>query len=308
MSSRLSVIIVSYNVRELLSNCLVSLRKERTDFAVEIIVVDNCSTDGTDAMMHTDFSDVIFIGNGINRGFSGANNQGFEAATGTHFFMLNPDTEVKPGALQKLMDRCVKQERLCIVGPKLLNSDGTLQRSAWKVETVWHYFLDIFYLRTIVWSGLYPEKKFSREFHPEAMSGAALFFPQKLYKVLGGLDPVLFWMEDTDFCYRAEKAGAGCLFFPGAEVVHHVGQSAKQNLKVTIPNQLISKLKFWRKHRSRFTVRVAKWICFIIIITRIALFTLLAAANGKYRAKREAYIYALNKWYRFFYMNDNSLL
>ncbi|MBI3510841.1 MAG: glycosyltransferase family 2 protein [Bacteroidetes bacterium] len=308
MAPELSVVIVSYNVRDFLRKCLLSILPERTDFTFEVIVADNCSSDGTEEMMRSEFKSVRFIKNEKNLGFSEGNNRCFKIANGKYFLMLNPDTEIKAGALQLLMDRCKKEANECIVGPLLLNTNGSLQRSAWKIENLFHFFLDIFYLKNILAGPLYSKDMFSREFYPEALSGAALFFPRKIYEMTSGLDSGMFWMEDTDLCYRAKRSGAKCIFFPGAEIIHHSGKSAVQNLRITIPNQLVSKLKFTKKHRSQGSFFFSAVFFFIIIGVRVVIFFFLSPFTPLFRAKRKAYTYAMKKWFLFVFKNDRAIL
>src|SRR5690348_2611902 len=127
-----AVVIVGWNVRDLLRACLESLRPAWESGQAEVIVVDNASTDGTPAMVREAFPAVQLIINATNCGFGAANNQGMAAARGRAFFLLNPDTVVLPGALDALLAFLDAEPRAGLVAPRLLNPDGSLQRNAFR--------------------------------------------------------------------------------------------------------------------------------------------------------------------------------
>src|SRR6478672_10080719 len=133
---QLSVIVVSYNVRELLRACLGSLRAAGAELSLQTLVVENASADGSAAMVVADFPEVELLDLGQNAGFSAANNAAIERATAPLILLLNPDTEVPPDALTTLRDFMAARPRCGVVGPRLLNSDGSFQASAWPQPTL----------------------------------------------------------------------------------------------------------------------------------------------------------------------------
>jgi len=291
-----SIIIVSYNVKDFLSACIHSIQNNFSKS--EIIVVDNNSADGTVEAIKNKFPDVKMIANRENKGFSGANNQGMAIAQSQNIFLLNPDTEIIGNAIQKLLERLNAQGQLAIIAPKLLNADRSLQLSCWRFPRVFKIFLELFYLHRLTASGNYSRKEMQSAFYPDAVSGAAMLFTKVLINRIGVLDENLFWMEDVDFCYRAKKAGTRVEYFPGAEVVHHIGKSSSSNYRAVIANQLLSKLKYIRKHSNRFIYFLACVLILLQIISRIILLLFLAPFASKYKAKLSSYFYLLQKYFK----------
>ena len=152
---KVSVVIVSWNVHDLLSQCLQSLRQQGTD--LEIIVVDNHSLDDSTTMVHNDFPEVRLIANSVNQGFAAANNQGFRLASGDYILMLNPDTLVRPQAVEKLALYLSNHPEIGIIGPALLNPDNSRQRSVRRNPTVWDQTTVLLKLMNIIpeiWPGI----------------------------------------------------------------------------------------------------------------------------------------------------------
>lgn len=306
MPSGISIVIVSYHVRDLLRACLASVFAQEIP-GTEVIVIDNASSDGTLQMIREEFPQVKLIANEKNAGFSAANNQGMQLAKGDFIFLLNPDTELRQGALQAMLDFAAREKELFLLGPRLYNSDGSLQVSAWKSPGVWNTVSEALFLHRLLKVSEYPQEQFEKTFSPGMLSGAALFFPKALFEKIGGLDPELFWMEDADFSYRAAEAGAKLVYFPAAEVIHHSGQSSKKNQKVVIANQLLSKLKYYRKHQSFFAFLIGALFCFLHIVSRIVLFGLAGIFSRRFAEKAGAYVFALGKYFRYLFANDKRV-
>ena len=305
MSAQVSVIIVSYNVSDLLRACLHSVLLQ--NIAVEIIVIDNASTDDSVSMIRTQFPNVKLIANSGNAGFSAANNQGMELASGEYFFLLNPDTELKPGAIESMVKRLAQSDKTILLGPQLLNSDGTIQVSAWKKSSPWDMIAEAFFLHRIFGVSEYPKTNFNTEFEAGLLSGAALFFPRSLYEKSGGLDTNLFWMEDADFCRRAKLSGASVLYFPSAGLVHHSGQSSKKNLKRVIANQLLSKLKYYRKHFGYAVMAFTSLFCLFHILSRIFILGMAGIFSQSYAEKAGAYFFSLGRFFSYLFTGDQRV-
>lgn len=305
MSAQVSVIIVSYNVSELLRACL---RSVFADFAAaEVVVVDNASSDDSVSMIQTEFPLVKLIANKTNAGFSAANNQGIEASTGEFIFLLNPDTELKAGAIQSMLNFAAQSGQSVLIGPQLLNSNGTVQVSAWKKPNPLDMITEAFFLHRIFGISEYPQSKFDGTFEAGMLSGAALFFPRSLYSKTGGLDPNLFWMEDADFSRRAMQAGTKVIYFPAAHVVHHSGQSSKKKLKRVISNQLLSKLKYYRKHFGYAVMAFTSLFCLIHIVSRMVLFGLAGIFSHSHAEKAGAYTFALGRFFSYLFTGDQRV-
>jgi GT2 family glycosyltransferase len=303
----ISIVIVNYNVKQLLINCLHSIYSNSNGLDVEIIVIDNDSFDGSAEAIKEQFSDINLIENKFNGGFSGANNQGIQIAKGKYIFLLNPDTEIKEDALLKLFRYMENHSNVAIAAPQLLNSDGSLQISAWKNQSVFNMILETFYLHLLFKITDYPVSFFNATFNPDTLSGAALFFDKRLIEKIGGMDEQLFWMEDIDLCYRAERQGE-IVYLQDSKVMHHSGQSSKKNYNVTLSNQLLSKLKFYKKHFNILSVWLGNVFCFFLILSRIIVFTVISPFKEIWVLKAKAYRYSLNRFFRYLFLNDNSIL
>jgi GT2 family glycosyltransferase len=283
-------------VKDFLAACIRSVQNNFSGF--EIIVVDNNSADGSAEFVKKEFPGVKVIANQDNKGFSGANNQGMVAAESENIFLLNPDTEIKGNVLTVMMERLNSKTELAIIAPRLVNSDLSLQVSCWPFPTLFNMLLEVFYLHNLAGTGGYPAKKMKSNFNPDAVSGAAMLFSKRLINRIGGLDENLFWMEDVDFCYRAKKAGAVVEYFPEAEIVHHSGKSSGSNYRAVISNQLLSKLKYVRKHYNSFAFFIACILILFHILSRIVLLFFLSPFSSKYRKKLSAYVYLLQNYFK----------
>ncbi|HHE71027.1 MAG TPA: glycosyltransferase family 2 protein, partial [Chloroflexi bacterium] len=232
----LSVIIVSWNVRELLLQAIDSLKATwqgpRQD--LEIIVVDNASTDGTPEMLRSSAQDVRLLINRENRGFAAANNQGLAIARGQYILLLNSDTLVRPQALRRLVAYLETHPDTGLVGPRLLNEDGSIQPSRRRFPT-----LPILFLESTWLEGLLPRKALALyyvEDRPDDMpqdvdwvTGAAMLVRRETIDEVGPLDEGFFmYSEELDWCRRIRGAGWRIAYEPAAEVVHYGGKSSDQ--------------------------------------------------------------------------------
>ncbi|MBN1484709.1 MAG: glycosyltransferase family 2 protein [Chloroflexia bacterium] len=244
----LGVIVVSYNTADLLRDCLLSL--QRCSLPLHIVVVDNASSDGSAAMVRSNFPLVRVIANTENRGFAAATNQGLRALpAGTDYaLLLNPDSTVRPGALETLVDFMQRHPRVGAAGPRLLNPDGSLQENAFTFPTLLMGFLDFFPLHGRIYHSrlngrYYPQMRGQRPFPIDHPLGACLLLRSSALDQVGLLDEGYFiYVEEVDLCYRLKQAGWQVYHVPGAQVVHHGGQSTRQ-----IPNRMFIEL-----HRSRW--------------------------------------------------------
>ena len=260
----LSIVIVSWNVREDLRECLQSLLREEgsrlESGEIEIIVVDNASTDGTAEMVNLEFPRVKLLVNSQNLGYTKANNIGINHSRGKYILLLNPDTIVHQGALQALIDCAESHPEAGIIGAKLLNPDGSVQRSA-------RSFPDIGagLFRNTFLGRLFPNNPFVRRYlladfgydevrEVDWVSGAAMLVRRDLIERIGGLDE-RFWAycEDVDLCWRTWQAGYKVLFCPNAVITHKVGRSSDQRLVPSLIQHHKSMWLFYLKnYRHRY--------------------------------------------------------
>lgn len=223
----LSIIIVSYNTKELLKKCLRSLEKVKA----EIIVVDNNSEDGSSDLIKKDFPEVKVISNKENFGFAKANNQALRQAQGEFILLLNSDTVVKPKALEELVEFAKQHPEAGVIGARLLNPDGSVQPSVFHLPTIKGAVLEYWLKQKGTFEKYFPVDNDPREV--EAVVGAAMLIPKTVIEKVGLLDERYFmYFEDLDYCRRVKHTGFKVYYLPQAEIIHQHGASGK-----TIGNQ-----------------------------------------------------------------------
>lgn len=295
----ISVVIVNYNVKDLVLVCLSTLYKYLPSFVkIETILVDNHSADGSVEAIALSFPQVIVISNDFNAGFPAVNNQAFKIARGRYIFMLNPDTEFIDDALAKIFAYMEVNKHISMLGPKLLNSDRSLQKSFWRFPTIRYLFFETIYLKKFIGRKYYSDKNINEPFEAESFSGAAIFFKRELIDKIGFLDEKLFWIEEIDYCYRAMQAGLKIIYYPRAAIVHHIGQSAKRNYNVAICNQVVNKIKFYKKYHGIFKWFVVVMLSFIHVVSKLIVFSVLSPFSKLYYLKAKAYLYTMPRVFR----------
>ncbi len=299
----LSIIIVSYNTRAVLHDCLASVERE-VDQPHETIVIDNASPDGSADMVVRDFPEVILVRNADNVGFSPANNTGMERARGRYIVLLNPDTIVRPCAVRAWVE-AHERVRATVSGPRLVGTDGRLQISAWRIPGLIDATLELFMLHRLVKRNVYPAGHFDTDFQAGFVSGAAMLFARSVFGQRGGLDPEMFWMEDADLCLRITRAGGSCWYLPGPGIVHIGGESSRTNVDRMIANQLLSRIKFARKHDGRAAAMLMACVIGLHAITRTIAFGAVALFRKEPRAA--AYRRSLARLYRYMSSGDRSI-
>jgi GT2 family glycosyltransferase len=262
-----SVVVVTWNAREWIERCLESVRGN------EVIVVDNGSTDGTVELVRTEFPDVRVIEQ-ENRGMGGGNNTGMRAADARYFFLLNSDAWVVGDGLARLVAYADAHPDTAVVGPRLLNTDGTLQRSVRAEPTLWRLateYLGIRKLapRTNLLNPLYVGGfDHGSEAEADWLSGAALLVRRDAADAVGLFDESFFmFSEEADWLTRFRRAGWKVRFFPGAEVVHVGGASHGGGLYV---ENLRGHLRWFDKHRGARAAERARRLLLVSLGLRAA--------------------------------------
>lgn len=258
-----AVVIVNYNTREFLRSCLATVQLEAPS---EVVVVDNASSDGSVEMVQADYPWAVLYANKTNLGYGAAANQAIARCTAKHVLLLNSDTLLPVGALQALSTYLDRHPRAAIVGPRLVNSDGTLQASCYPFPGPLDTFLEnstcaIFigrlirryvpgirrlYLRT--WPHDYPRIV-------PWVKGAALAIRREAFNAVGGFDESYFmYFEDADLCCRLRKVGWEVHFAPVTTVVH-VGSASTAHYRADMAAQLLhSTDQFYQRHSSRLSI------------------------------------------------------
>lgn len=269
----LSVIIVNWNTRDLLRRCLDSLSPTPTDSSVpslQIIVVDNASRDGSEAMLRRAYPAVTLIENTTNVGFARANNQGAAHAAAPLLLLLNSDAAVRPGALAALVDTMRHQPRAGIIGLQLLNDDGTLQPSGKRLPSLLSTIIGVSPLPR-AWRVAYDLRRNRRDFSQPAevgeVSAAAMAVRRDLYQLLGGFDEgFYFFGEDVDLCWRAGERGYAILYLPTAQAIHSWGGARART--PSIRQGLLSQRAQYRLMRRHATAwQVALLRAYLIVFT-----------------------------------------
>lgn len=260
----LSIVILNWNVRDLLGRCLASIHSDR--YALEIIVVDNASDDGSVAMVRGTYPQVTLIANAENRGFTGGNNQGIEAAHGRYVMVLNPDTEILGDAIERLVTYLDQHSRVGAVGPQLLNPDRSIQSSRRRFPTLATAFFESTWLQ-----GIAP-KRILRHYYLDDvpatatqevdwLNGACTVFRREMLDQIGLYDVQNFFMysEELDLCRRVKEAGWKIVYLPEAQVVHYVGKSSEQAVAARHIYFQTSKVHYFRKWHGAVPANVLRF-------------------------------------------------
>jgi hypothetical protein len=235
----LSILVVSYNTREMTLACLASAIAETRTTAAEIIVVDNASSDGSADAVARHFPGIRLVRARENLGFAAANNLAAREARGAYLLLLNPDTVVRDAAIDRLVDFARRRPEALLWGGRTVFADGRLNPSScWGRMTVWNQLC-----RAGGLTGLFPASALfngealggfarDREREVDIVSGCFLLVTRALWERLGGFDPVFFmYGEEADLCLRARRLGARPRFTPEATIVHHGGASETARLE-----------------------------------------------------------------------------
>ena len=290
----ISIIIVSYNVREYIVSCIQSIYKHsKSNHSFEIIVVDNDSKDGTIDSMDKNFPNIPLIKNGYNAGFSVGVNDGFKICKGKYILVLNPDTVFVEDTLDKLINAAKNKKELCVLGPALINGNGAVQQSFWRKPSLLNTLLSIFHLDFLNYKKNYRNNDFDDLTMVETISGAAFFLKRDIFMELNGLNEKLFWMEDIDFSIRLNKAGYKIYYFPLTKIIHFSGKSAEKNYKVAISNQLLSKVKFFRIHHSILSANIILFSIFVVSLIKSIIIFFIIPFSKIYRKKLDAYLFTI---------------
>ncbi|HEY0795956.1 MAG TPA: glycosyltransferase family 2 protein [Acidisarcina sp.] len=270
----ISILIVSFNTKDVLRECLRSVVASSVGLSVETIVVDNCSRDGSMAMVREEFPWAQVIESEQNLGFGGANNLGFEAATGKYVVLLNSDAFLGADTLRVSLDKMEADPHVGLAGGRLVGRNGKLQRSARMFPSLLR--------QALILSGLsdhYPRSRFfgqsdrtwadpMQPAEVDWVPGAFSIIRADLLDKIGFFDPRFFlYYEEVDLCMRIKQAGYKVMYWPDIEVIHIGGESSRQVKTLEMSKtgaQLVlwrmrSTLLYFRKHKG-WQAGVARWM------------------------------------------------
>lgn len=268
----ISIVIVNWNVRELLRKALQSIKDNPPKkYSYEVIVTDNASHDHSVEMVRQDFPWVKLVPSAKNLGFAAGNNAGFKLATGRIILCLNPDTEMHPGTLDFMVEKFDLEPQLGALGVKLLNTDGSLQASCKSFPG----------FDTVLWNALsldalFPKSKIFGKYnmtwfdHAEERAvdqpmGAALAFRRTVLEQVGEYDERYFmYFDEVDLCYRVKRAGWQIKYYPQVCVTHHWAKSTSQALFSMNKQWYISFAKYLEKN-----YHYPRWFAWLLLSSMV---------------------------------------
>lgn len=260
--NELSIVIVSWNVRELLRACLAALPRD-----AEVIVVDNASADSSAAMVTAEYPAVRLVANQHNRGFTGGNNQGLALTQGRYILLLNPDTIVQDNALETLVNFIDSHPEAGVVGPQLRYADGSLQSSRRRFPTLATALLES---TPLAWHWPAERNRWAQHYHMADRSpdveqevdwlvGAALLTRREVLEQVGGFDEGYFmYSEELDWQRRVRAAGWKVVYVPQAVITHYEGKSSEQATAARHIRFNTSKVRYFRKHHGAIQAQLLR--------------------------------------------------
>ena len=297
----LSIVIVNWNTRHVIVECLESVLANLGGLAAEIIVIDNASTDDSARVIVERFPQVRLIANIANRGFAAANNQGMHIARGRYVLLLNPDTVVLDDVFEKAIAYAQRHPDVGVVGCQVMESAETIQRTCFRFPSP---------LNTLMWvSGAlawFPKSRIAgraaygpwtrlNEREVDVVSGMFMLVRRQAIEQVGLMDEAYFvFAEEADWCYRFRSAGWRCVFAPVGRIMHVDGGSksteqASVKMYVEIQKSL---LLFHRKHLGWSRWVLSKFLFSTTMVTRLIWWTVWAAAGmgrqSQHKAKQSA--------------------
>ena len=301
-----SIIIVAWNVKELLRNCLKSVYEETKGVEFEVIYVDNASEDGSVEMVAGEFGKTKIIRNTENKGFIIANNQGIAIAKGRYVLLLNSDTIVLDNAIAKIVDFADELPEVGVVGGKVLNPDGTLQRSCFMYPSILNTFLSSTYL-----SRMFPRSVFfGREYYTwwdyddvrevETIGGCFSLVRKTAIEQVGLMDASYFvYGDDPDWCFRFKKKGWKIMFTPYPKIIHYGGQTTNRMADKFLLQLFGSKLIFMKKHGRRLAFPLACLVTAMFFFLRVPYWLMMGilCQEKKVKSLRTAKTYLTGGFY-----------
>lgn len=292
---RVSVVIVNWKTPELLAGCLESIKEKDDGFEdFEIHVVDNHSCDGSVEMLRERFSHVLLTVNDENAGFSRACNQVIPLCKGRYVLLLNPDTVITENAISAMADYMDTDPQAGAVGPRVLNSDGTLQLACRRsFPSLRASFFRLTYL-----SRLFPRVRLFAEYNlghldqnqraeVDALSGSCMMVRKDVIDRIGLLDEDIFMFgEDIDWCWRIKEIGCKVVYIPDSVVYHiHGAASRKRPVGATI-NLHKGMEVFYRKHLAKKYWAPVNWLVYAAIWSRALAYILVNSLRGFFSTQR----------------------
>jgi N-acetylglucosaminyl-diphospho-decaprenol L-rhamnosyltransferase len=293
-----SSIIVTYNSADVICECLQALVQIAETTSLEIIVVDNASTDETTEIVSQEFPSVKLVETGENLGYGGGNNRGANVSTGDYIAIVNPDLIIDADPLNKMVDYLANNTDVGVVGPKTLSGDGSIAISANPPYTARRSVAKYLGLERLfpqwVYGDYYDRLQASElPFEADWLGGACLVFPRETYQQLNGFDEDFFlFVEDVDICERAWRLGWKVIYMPMATVKHYHSTSVDKARLISTHHYHISPLLYFRKRNRHQTVRLVKCGYTVELLIKV----IKRLIKGLFRRNKEALTDARIHW------------
>ncbi len=282
-----SIIVLNWNTRDQLAKCLNAIHQTAGELDTEIFVVDNASSDGSQAMVRERFPDVKLIANHENVGFAKGNNQAMAVSQGRYALLVNSDAFVWPGAIQALVDLADLQPRAGIVGAQLINADGSFQASHTLFPDPWQELLILSGLGRLMYGRWYPSHGPEEDKGPQVVDyveGACLLVRRKVFVEVGGLDEGYFmYAEEVDWCYTMRAKGWQVWYQPAAKATHLGGGSSRNRSCQREADLYRSRVRFFRKHYGDGAAELLKLQIYTLTAVKIVIHKFLRlVSSGRY--------------------------
>lgn len=252
---QVSIVIVNYNGADVILACLNSIFQHFESAKLEVIVVDNASQDGSPELIAQKFPEVRLIRQAVNVGFGAANNAGVHHAQGQYLFLLNSDTLIQSNILPTLISKLESAPHIGIVGPRLLNPDGSFQLSTAYEIGIWGEWRTLQEVKKYRHSANRPAlaQQYGTDQFVDIVVGAAMLMRRSHFLDIGGFDETFFmYFEESDLCQRFRDAGYQILYTPDVSVTHIGGYSVAQTAGKMAAEYRRSQRYYYQKHRSQW--------------------------------------------------------
>ncbi|MFA6271794.1 MAG: glycosyltransferase family 2 protein [Patescibacteria group bacterium] len=294
---RISIIIVNHNTKQLLKDCLDSIKVQNQNNETEVVVVDNASSDGSGDMVNKYFPEVKLIQNDFNVGFGAANNQGARIASGDFLLFVNSDATLQKNALIEIEKSMANTENAGAVGFKIINRDSSLQPSCGSFPTLLNLLTETLFLdRSIQLKSNYHIRKsgvYQNEFSPDWVSGSCFIISKQLFNKVAGFDDKFFlYVEEVDLCYRIKKNGYRNIYFPIEMVVHNNrASSISKNTAIIFTHHNL--IHFFKKHHGNLSASVI----YLLFILKSCIYSIIGMICGIFNLeqmqKARSYLFLL---------------
>lgn len=293
MKLDLSIIIVSYNTKKYLRDCLNSLYSNTRGVKFEVIVVDNHSTDGSQQMLAKHFPKVKLIKSQQNLGFGRANNLGAKQAKGKYLLFLNPDTLISPDSIKESIKLADQTSKLGALTIRLLFADSTIQPTGGYFPTLfrllaWHTALDELPVLKHLIGPIHPPASFyTHSFEPDWITGAFMLIPSPVFNKVSGFDEHIFmYGEDLELCYRLKQLGYKVIYSNSPSITHL--QSKASSSQFALISEITGIKYFYKKHKPSWQLPLVNIIFKLGSLLRLLLFGIILGDDAKKQAYHQA--------------------